>query len=256
MLLTSTLGNWGLFAAELLEDSYQLLGMVEMGLAPAFLGGVSARDTPVRIIMLQCVIPDAILRSPPTHTHTSYSSHKATSKLLSRVCAVNAPSLLPCRYVIIALLVSLDFESILCIDNFFSAAAAALEFVALIKLRVSRPELARAYHIPLSGTLPLSLFLSLPIAVSLAVCYVTLVEAADSAGIIVCGLLVGVALYLPFALGWAGEMDSRRLSRAAAEVSPKLAPTATGALLGFHYGSQRTVSRVGAISSRRSSGLF
>ncbi|EOD07584.1 hypothetical protein EMIHUDRAFT_249501 [Emiliania huxleyi CCMP1516] len=160
------------------------------------------------------------------------------------------------EYVIIALLVSLDFESILCIDNFFSAAAAALEFVALIKLRVSRPELARAYHIPLSGTLPLSLFLSLPIAVSLAVCYVTLVEAADSAGIIVCGLLVGVALYLPFALGWAGEMDSRRLSRAAAEVSPKQAPTATGALLGFHYGSQRTVSRVGAISSRRSSGLF
>ena len=52
----------------------------------------------------------------------------------------------------------------------------------------------RAYHIPLSGTLPLSLFLSLPIAVSLAVCYVTLVEAADSARIIVCGLLVGVAL--------------------------------------------------------------
>jgi len=193
---------------------------------------------------------------PHTHTHTSYSSHKATSKLLSRVCAINAPSLLPCRYVIIALLVSLDFESILCIDNFFSAAAAALEFVALIKLRVSRPELARAYHIPLSGTLPLSLFLSLPIAVSLAVCYVTLVEAADSAGIIVCGLLVGVALYVPFALGWAGEMDSRRLSRAAAEVSPKQAPTATGALLGFHYGSQRTVSRVSAISSRRSSGLF
>jgi len=200
--------------------------------------------------------PSGSLRDYSVVCSLKQTQSQGNKQVRCRVCAVNAPSLLPCRYVIIALLVSLDFESILCIDNFFSAAAAALEFVALIKLRVSRPELARAYHIPLSGTLPLSLFLSLPIAVSLAVCYVTLVEAADSAGIIVCGLLVGVALYVPFALGWAGEMDSRRLSRAAAEVSPKPAPTATGALLGFHYASQRTVSRVSAISSRRSSGLF
>ena len=33
ILATSSLSNWGLFASELLEDSYQLLGMAEMGLA-------------------------------------------------------------------------------------------------------------------------------------------------------------------------------------------------------------------------------
>ena len=95
MLLTSTLGNWGLFAAELLEDSYQLLGMVEMGLAPAFLGGVSARDTPVRIIMLQSVIPDATLRSPPPHTHThvilqSQGNKQATQSGMCRQRPISA----------------------------------------------------------------------------------------------------------------------------------------------------------------------
>lgn len=177
------MSNWGLFAAELLEDSYQLLGMAEMGLAPPFFATRSGcTGTPIRVILFQ--------------------------------------------YLLLALLISLDFDSILCIDNFFSAAAAALEFLAILKLRASQPHLPRPYRIPL-GTRGLCAFLTLPILCSLAVCYVTLSAALTDALVIAGALLVGLLLYVPFARGWAGStdtdghvsMDVAALSRAASEVT-------------------------------------
>ena len=58
VLLSAVVSNWGLFASELLEDSYQLLGMAQVGLAPTFLGRRSETfHTPVNAILLQvCII--------------------------------------------------------------------------------------------------------------------------------------------------------------------------------------------------------
>ena len=157
ILATSTLSNWGLFASELLEDSYQLLGMAEMGLAPRVFASVSPRTgTPINAILFQ--------------------------------------------FVIIAVLISLDFNSIMCIDNFFSAAQGVLEFAAIVRLRIKRPEMARPYKIPLS-TAGLVLFLIIPICWSLVICYVTVTDSVQAAGTIGIGLVVGLLLYVPF-LWW------------------------------------------------------
>jgi len=54
---SSALSNWGLFAAELLEDSYQLLGMAEMGLAPRIFARTSrVTGTPLNAMFLQFII--------------------------------------------------------------------------------------------------------------------------------------------------------------------------------------------------------
>jgi len=174
ILATSTLSNWGLFASELLEDSYQLLGMAEMGLAPELFARVSPRTgTPVNAILFQ--------------------------------------------FVIIALLVSLDFNSILCIDNFFSASAAALEFAAIVRLRISRPQMARPYKIPL-GTAGLVVFLLIPTCWSLLICYVTVTDSIQSASTIGVGVLLGLLLYVPFLYMHRSTLDFARLSQAASMV--------------------------------------
>ena len=57
VLVSSLCSNWGLFASTLLEDSYQLLGMAEAGLAPKLFKKRHPRlGTPVRAILLQVVI--------------------------------------------------------------------------------------------------------------------------------------------------------------------------------------------------------
>jgi amino acid transporter len=174
MLGTSILSNWGLFASELLEDSYQLLGMAEMGLAPRFFASVSPRTgTPINAILFQ--------------------------------------------FVIIAVLISLDFNSIMCIDNFFSAAQGVLEFAAIVRLRIKRPEMARPYKIPLS-TAGLALFLIVPICWSLLICYVTVTDSVQSAATISIGLLLGLILYFPF-LSWdTRTLDFARLTQQASLV--------------------------------------
>ena len=62
----------------------------------------------------------------------------------------------------IGVLIGLDFNAILCIDNFFAAASAALEFLAALKLRHSRPDLPRPYRVPLS-TMPLAILYTFPV---------------------------------------------------------------------------------------------
>ena len=57
VLVSALVSNWGLFSAELLGDSYQLLGMAHVGLAPRVFGRRSRRfGTPLNAIMLQLFI--------------------------------------------------------------------------------------------------------------------------------------------------------------------------------------------------------
>ena len=71
VLLSATLGNWGLFSAELLEDSYQLLGMAEAGLAPkVFAERHSKLRTPINAILLQLLIIGASGSTPSVLRHS------------------------------------------------------------------------------------------------------------------------------------------------------------------------------------------
>eukprot|EP00966_Prymnesium_polylepis_P194503 4509097-Prymnesium_polylepis.1 len=86
----------------------------------------------------------------------------------------------------------------MCVDNFFSAAAAALEFAAALQLRRSSPWLARPYRVPL-GTTGLALFLCVPFGASFVVMAVTASESWNSAAVCLGALLLGVVGALPFA---------------------------------------------------------
>jgi len=155
VIISSCMSNWGLVASELLEDSYQLLGMAEVGLAPrCFAVRQSRLGTPVRAILLQVAI--------------------------------------------VACLVSLDFDVIMCVDNFFSAAAAALEFAAVVQLRVRQPGLARPFRIPL-GTIGLAVFVLIPFGISLFVMAITAIQSVLTLTLCLGATVLGGLLYLPIA---------------------------------------------------------
>ena len=101
------------------------------------------------------------------------------------------------QMAIIALLIGLDFQMILCIDNFFSSAAAVLEFAAAIQLRRARPHLPRPFRVQL-GTRALGLVLVVPSCISVAMMGVTAAESKATLVIISLALIAGVLLYLPF----------------------------------------------------------
>ena len=62
VLASSALSNWGLFSSELLEDSFQLLGMAEAGLAPRFFAARHPRlGTPLLAILFQLVILSTLI---------------------------------------------------------------------------------------------------------------------------------------------------------------------------------------------------
>ena len=85
-----------------------------------------------------------------------------------------------------------------CVDNFFSAAAAALEFAAALKLRHACPQLPRPFRVPL-GTGGLAAFLAIPFVASLAVMGITVSDSWMSFAICTVALLSGVLVALPFA---------------------------------------------------------
>ena len=175
---SSLLSNWGLFASTLLEDSYQLLGMAEVGLMPScFAHRQSRLGTPTRAIALQVAI--------------------------------------------VALLAGLDFSVIMCVDNFFSAAAAALEFAAAVQLRRRKPYLPRPYRVPL-GTAGLTLLLLLPLGISVLVMAVTAMHSRLS--LVLCGsaTVVGVLGYLPYGC----NPDRPPGPPVSPRPSPRAAPTA------------------------------
>jgi len=151
IVASSALGNWGLFASELLEDSYQLLGMAEVGMAPRFFGRRHPRcHTPVNAILFQ--------------------------------------------FCIIVVLIGFDFNTILTVDNFFSATQALLEFAACIKLRISRPDLERPFRVPLP-TWGMMLLLVPPSVLSIAVALACVADSVGAATVNFVALLGGGMLY-------------------------------------------------------------
>jgi amino acid transporter len=149
---SAALGNWGLFASELLEDSYQLLGMAEAGLAPRMFSRRHPKfHTPVSAILFQ--------------------------------------------FTIICVLIGFDFNTILTVDNFFSAAQAVLEFVAFVKLRVSRPDLERPFRVPLSTAGSIAM-LSIPTALACATSLACVTASLGAACVNGVAVLGGIALYL------------------------------------------------------------
>lgn len=100
------------------------------------------------------------------------------------------------QLLLVAVLVGLDFEVIMCVDNFFSAAAAALEFAAAIRLRFSRPGLPRPYRVPL-GTAGFTLFMLIPLTASLLVMWVTISQSIFSLAMCLGATVAGTLLYLP-----------------------------------------------------------
>ena len=74
-----------------------------------------------------------------------------------------------------AVLVGLDFTSLLTIDNFFSCLQSMLELAACVKLRLTQPAMARPYRIPL-GTAALMVMLFFPFAISAYVGATALLE--------------------------------------------------------------------------------
>ena len=83
-----------------------------------------------------------------------------------------------------------------CIDNFFSATAATLEFAAAVQLRRRRPAMSRPFRIP-CGTAGVAALVALPIVIALFVCVSTAMETRATLTIIVVGLAFGLLLYLP-----------------------------------------------------------
>jgi amino acid transporter len=98
--------------------------------------------------------------------------------------------------VLVALLVSMSFAEILAVNNFFFAAAAALEALAFIRLRTEQPELPRPWSIPLSNRAA-SVFVAPQLLICAVVCVLALAKSALTAclcmGVLVLCLGVGVA---------------------------------------------------------------
>ena len=86
-----------------------------------------------------------------------------------------------------------------CVDNFFSAAAAALEFCAAVRLRATHPTRVRPFRIP-CATVGLATFLLLPFGISVTVMWVTVTHSLLSLVLCCAASLLGVALYLPWAM--------------------------------------------------------
>lgn len=94
---------------------------------------------------------------------------------------------------VITILIGFDFSSILVISNTFYLAASAIEFAALLKLRIYQPELFRPYKIPL-GTTALSMFCIPALLISAVIMYSNVTKSGVDAWICIGGVLLGLPL--------------------------------------------------------------
>jgi len=157
VLVSTALSNLGMFSAELLEDSFQLQGMAEIGIAPkCFKYRLPRSGAPIAGITLQ-------------------------------VC-------------IVCVLVAFDFEVILCISNAFGAAAFALEIAALIKLRMSHPDMPRPFKIPLSTNWLIAVF-AFPFCYAVFMCLLSMCESTTSAILVLSTATAGVLASLQATYG-------------------------------------------------------
>jgi len=114
--VAGVIGNAGMHVAEMFEDSWQLHGIAEVGLAPKCFSYKHPRfQTPWPCIIVQIII--------------------------------------------IIVLQAFEFNTIVCIDNFFSVIGVILEIVAFLHLRYTRPDLQRPYRVPVSSKTTLTIAL-------------------------------------------------------------------------------------------------
>lgn len=95
---------------------------------------------------------------------------------------------------IICILISLEFTTILCIDNFFSCSSLILEMCASIRLRQTAPEMHRPYRIPVS-TFGLVLLLSPMFLLGTLVLLNELTKSWTHFILNIFGLLLGVVMW-------------------------------------------------------------
>ena len=153
-------------------------------------------------------MPTLKLTRRPSSAHAT--AGMAEAGLAPRYFAHRHPQLgtplraLMLQVVVIGVLTGLDFTVIMCVDNFFSAAAAALEFAAAVRLRASHPALARPFRIPF-GTFGLAAFLLLPFGISVLVMWVTATHSALSLSLCGSATVLGAFLYLPWS--WTSRLQ-------------------------------------------------
>ena len=182
VLSTTALANWGLFSAELLEDSFQLQGIAAVGLAPhLFSYRLPGSGAPITAIIVQVIL--------------------------------------------VAILISFDFSAILSVDNAFTAMASALQFAALVQLRLSHPDLRRPYRIPLN-TAALTACTALPIMFSVFMIYISTTESWSTFIVVSIATLIGVAIGVQAKFGIIASLP---IAAAADEVERKVAAGANQA---------------------------
>jgi len=150
IVVTSFVGNAGMYTAEVFEDSWQLCGMARQGLMPSIFARKHG-DTPTVAILFSLLI--------------------------------------------IATLLALGFNEIVCITNLFSCLSSLLEFVAFVKLRVSKPDMVRPYKLPIDNIVWLLVFFLFPCGLGVFVCIGSLASSTISVVLNGVALVGGIGLY-------------------------------------------------------------
>lgn len=177
-VLSSAVGNGGMFSAEFLEDTHQLEGMACVGLAPSIFRTRSKRfGTPVNAMLFQLALLVLLvgldfraIMCAPAHVHARLATapRPHCPDALARSAAAGR-----------------------CVDNFFSVIAALLEFFACISLRYTQPDLPRPFRIP-GPRWALIAGLSPAIALGFLVAYATAFQSRLTAGLCAAGVAVGL----------------------------------------------------------------
>jgi len=96
---------------------------------------------------------------------------------------------------VIAALIALDFNDIVVSTNLFNVFSVELEMLAFLKLRITQPEIARPYTLPIQNIRLLSLYLLIPISIGCIVIFSSAFTSLLTLGINFFLLVVGFCLY-------------------------------------------------------------
>ncbi|EER12182.1 amino acid transporter, putative [Perkinsus marinus ATCC 50983] len=109
------------------------------------------------------------------------------------------------QVVVICVLVSFDFNTILSVDSFMACLSNLLEFFSLLKLRWSRPEMSRPYRIPVKSFWGLLVAMSPPLIYGGFIVVVSFIAGWLTLGLNCAALAVGLVL------GWLAVRHSDKL---------------------------------------------
>ena len=197
--LSSAVATQAQFSAELLEDSYQLLGMAEAGLAPAWLAGVrparwprSQRRRKRRKRREEEVeeVQEEQQQEQQKEEGGDDDGEKEEKEEKEETVPHAAMVLQLC---VIGVLNLFDFRLILAVDNFFSCASALLEFAAAVALRWTQPALPRPYRVPL-GAAGFTLACAPAFGLGLWICWQEFWGSTASVAVNCAALLLGLPL--------------------------------------------------------------